>query len=144
MNGINFTPDDVVALSALANGIIPPDERDGGAAAVGAGPRIAERARQGVNGPLYSAGLRLAVDLAREKFGRAVVELGPGELHELIGAVDLASPVFFRQLRADVCALYLSDAGVWQRIGFPGPSAETGGHPDFDQPQVDSGEKLQG
>jgi hypothetical protein len=36
----------------------------------------------------------------------------------------------------DVCALYLSDPAVWQRIGFPGPSADSGGHPDFDQPQV--------
>jgi hypothetical protein len=34
-----------------------------------------------------------------------------------------------------VCALYLSDAGVWQRIGFPGPSSASGGHPDYDQPQ---------
>ena len=46
------------------------------------------------------------------------------------------SPAFFRQLRADVCALYLSDPAVWQRIGFPGPSTESGGYPDFDQPQT--------
>jgi hypothetical protein len=42
---------------------------------------------------------------------------------------------FFRQLRMDVCALYLSDPGVWARIGFPGPSTAQGGYPDFDQPQ---------
>jgi hypothetical protein len=29
----------------------------------------------------------------------------------------------------------MSDPGVWQRIGFPGPSTEAGGYPDFDQPQ---------
>jgi hypothetical protein len=135
MSGTSFTPDDIAALSALANGIIPPDERDGGAAAVAAGPRIAERAGQGVNGLLYATGLRLASELAREKFGRVVVELDPTELHQLLAALDAASPAFFRQLRADVCAHYLSDAGVWQRIGFPGPSVENGGYPDFDQPQ---------
>jgi hypothetical protein len=54
----------------------------------------------------------------------------------LLGLLREHSPHFFRLLRADVCALYLSDAGVWQRIGFPGPSAEFGGHPDFAQPQT--------
>jgi len=135
MSEISFSPDDVATLSALASGIIPPDDRDAGAAAVGAGPRIAERARQGVNGALYVAGLKLASDLARQRFKREVNGLGPAELHELIGALDAASPVFFRQLRADVCAQYMSDPGVWQRIGFPGPSTEAGGYPDFDQPQ---------
>jgi hypothetical protein len=135
MSEISFSPDDVATLSALASGIIPPDERDAGAAAVAAGPRIAERARQGVNGTLYVAGLKLASDLARQRFRREVNGLSPAELHELISALDAASPVFFRQLRADVCALYMSDPGVWQRIGFPGPSTEAGGYPDFDQPQ---------
>jgi hypothetical protein len=33
----------------------------------------------------------------------------------------------------DVPALYLSDPGVSRRIGFPGPSIEVGGYPDFDR-----------
>ena len=37
----------------------------------------------------------------------------------------------------DVCALYLSDPAVWRRIGFPGPSAETGGY--FVEPTVFTG-----
>jgi len=45
------------------------------------------------------------------------------------------APGFFKQLRMDVAALYLGDPGVWRRIGFPGPSTDTGGYPDFDQPQ---------
>jgi len=135
MSEISFSADDVATLSALANGVIPPDERDAGAAAVAAGPRIAERARQGLNGTLYVAGLKLASNLARQRFGREVNGLSPAELHELISALDAASPGFFRQLRGDVCALYMSDPGVWQRIGFPGPSTEAGGYPDFDQPQ---------
>ena len=55
---------------------------------------------------------------------------------ELLDAIRDQSPGFFRLLRADVCALYLSDAGVWHRIGFPGPSSASGGYPDFDQPQA--------
>ena len=40
---------------------------------------------------------------------------------------DDASPAFFKQLRMDVCALYLSEPAVWRRIGFPGPSTRSGG-----------------
>jgi hypothetical protein len=135
MNEFPLTPDDVATLTALANGIIPPDARDDGAAAVAAGPRIAERVKQGVNAALYAAGLRTAGDLAREKFGCDVHLLAPEKLHELLGLLERASPGFFRQLRADVCAQYMSDPGVWERIGFPGPSTNTGGYPDFDQRQ---------
>jgi hypothetical protein len=135
MNEINLSSDDVAALKALANGIIPADERDAGAASVNAGPGIGERIRRGVNGPLYAEGLQTADVVGREKFGRAVGKLDPREIHELLGALEKASPRFFRQLRADVCSFYLSDPAVWQRIGFPGPSTDAGGYPDFDHPQ---------
>ena len=85
---------------------------------------------------VYVEGLRTARALARERFGDDVGELDAGEVHELLAALRDQSPASFRQLRADVCALYLSDAGVWPRIGFPGPSSAKGGHPDFDQPQA--------
>src|SRR5262245_24982486 len=127
-----FSLEDIASLAALANGIIPSDERDAGAAAVHAGPGIAERARHGVNGPLYAEGLTAAGDLSRKRFGRSVRELNATEVRELLGALADSSPAFFRQLRADTCALYLSDPGVSQRIGFPGSSSEIGGYPDFD------------
>ncbi len=38
------------------------------------------------------------------------------ELHELLGVLRDKSPDFFKQLRMDVCALYLGDPAVWQRI----------------------------
>ena len=128
--------DDIASLASLANGIIPADERDAGAAAVHAGPGIAERARHGVNGPLYAEGLAAAGELARERFGRPVRELSASEIQELLDELATVSPAFFRQLRADTCAFYLSDPAVWQRIGFPGPSSETGGYPDFAQRQT--------
>jgi Gluconate 2-dehydrogenase subunit 3 len=127
---------DVETLTALANAIIPPDHRDAGAAAVDAGPRLADRMRRGIQAPLYELGLRTARDLCARVFERSITDLSPAELHELMQRVAETVPAFFKQWRLDVTALYLSDPAVWERIGFPGPSIETGGHPDFDQPQA--------
>ncbi len=135
MNEPSITLGDIGALAALADGIIPADERDAGAGLVHAGPSIAERMRRSPSAYLYVEGLRAARAFASERFGQDVRELDAGQMHELLAALRDLAPTFFRQLRADVCALYLSDAGVWQRIGFPGPSSQSGGYPDFDQPQ---------
>src|SRR5947209_4705301 len=127
--------DEAAALAALANGILPADGRAAGAAAVDAGPRLAERMAAGVNAALYRAGLDAAAAVARAQFGRPVAALGEPSIREVLGALREREPAFFRQLRADVCALYLSDPGVWARIGFPVPPTAQGGYPDFDQPQ---------
>jgi Gluconate 2-dehydrogenase subunit 3 len=136
MNEPSITLDDIGALAALANGIIPADDRDAGAALVHAGPSIAERMRRSPLACVYVEGLRAARALAQGRFGRGVSGLDACQIHELLAALRDQSPAFFRQLRADVCSLYLSDPGVWHRIGFPGPSSESGGYPDFDQPQA--------
>jgi hypothetical protein len=131
----SITLDDIGALAALADGIIPADPRDAGAALVHAGPSIAERMRRSPSADIYVLGLQAARAFARERFGQDVRDLKADQMRLLLAALRDQSPAFFRQLRADVCALYLSDAGVWQRIGFPGPSSARGGYPDFDQPQ---------
>ncbi len=131
-----ITLQDIATLAVLANGIIPADDRDAGAAVVHAGPGIAERMRRSPYAAVYVHGLEATGDLAKTMFGRAVNELAPSQVHELLTAMSKQTPAFFRQIRADVCGLYLSDAGVWQRIGFPGPSSDSGGYPDFDQLQV--------
>ena len=135
MNEPSITLGDIGMLAALADGIIPADERDAGAAMVQAGPSIAERMRRSPSAHVYVEGLRAARSLAHERFGRDVRKLDADAIRELLDAIRDQSPGFFRLLRADVCALYLSDAGVWHRIGFPGPSSASGGYPDFDQPQ---------
>jgi gluconate 2-dehydrogenase subunit 3-like protein len=127
--------DQLSTLAALANGIIPPDESDAGAAEVNAAAKIAERIAGGVNAALYREGLALAESLAHENHHRAVCQLNAAEIHELLAALRDRLPAFFKQLRLDVSALYLSDPAVWQRIGFPGPSTASGGYPDFDQRQ---------
>jgi hypothetical protein len=123
-------------LSVLADGFIPADHRDAGAAAVGAGPRLAQRMAAGVNADLYREGLRAAAAIAQEQFGQRLAELSAEERPNLLELLRAAAPMFYKQLRMDVSAMYLSDPGVWARIGFPGPSTESGGYPDFDQPQT--------
>jgi acyl-CoA reductase-like NAD-dependent aldehyde dehydrogenase len=126
---------DIAALAALAHGIIPGDSRDGGAAAVNAGPRLAEKVAAGVNAATYRRGLAAALSIAKEEFGLLVGVLDAPQVHWLLDALRPREAAFFRQLRMDVCALYLGDADVAARIGFPGASTATGGYPDFDQPQ---------
>jgi Gluconate 2-dehydrogenase subunit 3 len=130
----NVNPDEVALIALLASGIIPADARDRGAAEVEAGLRLAERMAAGTAAAVYAPGLRTAREIAHEAFGREPGALGPEEVHDLLGRLRERAPAFFKQLRMDVSALYLSDPTVWRRIGFPGPSIETGGHPDFDRP----------
>ena len=137
-----LTPEELATLAALADGIIPPDQIDAGASAVNAGARIADRVASGVNAKLYLAGLAATEVLARKNYRRATRELETRELHDLIGVLRDESPGFFKQLRMDVCSLYLSGPDVWKRIGFPGPSIASGGYPDFDQPQKEKITRL--
>ena len=130
-----MTAEAVRALAALAQGIIPADDLDAGAAAVGAAQCLAQRVDAGVHANAYFDGLRRSEAMARQRFSATVESLTPGQVHELIGALRAEAPGFFKQHRTDVCALYLSDPLVLERIGFPGPSTETGGYPDFDQAQ---------
>ena len=88
-----------------------------------------------VKATLYAQGLRTVHQLCARQCGRPVTALTPSELYELTQQVAATDPAFFSQLRLDTTTLYLSDPAVWARIGFPGPSIETGGHPDFDRPQ---------
>jgi phenylacetaldehyde dehydrogenase len=135
MNEPSISLADIATLAALADGMIPADQRDAGAAGVHAGPAIAERMRRSPSAQVYVDGLKAAHAIARNKFAGPAHGLTPPQMHELLTCLREESPAFFRQIRADVCALYLSDPAVWQRIGFPGPSSETGGYPDFNQPQ---------
>ena len=141
---MSFSASNLATLAALANGIIPADERDRGAAEVDAAARLSQRLESNPALPLYLKGLSAAEELAQEKFNRQVGELNTTQMNELLARVQQQSPAFFKQLRMDVSALYLSDPAVWQRIGFPGPSTESGGYPDFDQPQTQRGETLHG
>jgi hypothetical protein len=131
-----LTPAQLGTLAVLANGIVPADELDAGAASVHAAPRLGEKISAGVNGALYLKGLDLAESVAAEKYNGATAELTAAQVHDLLTHLRDTLPAFFKQLRMDVSAFYLSDPDVWRRIGFPGPSSASGGYPDFARPQT--------
>ncbi len=85
--------------------------------------------------PVYRSGLEAARALALDRFGRGIAELSPEQLRDVLDGLLERAPAFFKQLRMDVSALYLGDPRVSRAIGFPGPSIEQGGYPDFDRPQ---------
>src|SRR5262249_21117121 len=113
VNDSPVTLADIADLAALANGIIPADDRDAGAAVVHAGPSIAERMRRSPLAHIYTDGLAAARKYSAEVIGKSIPELNAAEILQLLTHLRDQSPAFFRQIRADVCALYLSDAGVW-------------------------------
>ncbi len=126
----------IAVLRILANGIIPADGRDQGAASVNAADRIAEKYKNGSIEAIYTQGVQQAQTISRSQFGRDVADLAAAEVNQLLSRIRDESGAFFKQLRMDVCAFYLGDEDVQRRIGFPGPSSESGGYPDFDQPQI--------
>jgi hypothetical protein len=135
MGTIHLTPEQILALSALAGGIIPADEQDAGVSAFNPGRHLAEKIERDYNAPAHLKGLQFAERTAEADFGGPVADLDPVSIERLLGKLREHYPGFFKFLRAETCAVYLSEPAVWKRIGFPGPSIEKGGYPDFDQPQ---------
>jgi len=135
-----ISSEQVDLLEALALAVIPADDLDRGASEVHAGRVLAARIDKGVNSALYLHGLETAGYLAKERYG-VDKTITQEQALEILLEVKKTLPGFCKQLRADVCTLYLSEPAVWQRIGFPGPSTESGGYPDFDQPQIRQGDE---
>ena len=81
-----------------------------------AGLGAADKFRKGINAEVYTEGLQNAAAAAKQKFGRAIGDLNPSEVQVLLGVLLDQSPAFFKQLRLDVNAAYLSDPGVWHDI----------------------------
>jgi acyl-CoA reductase-like NAD-dependent aldehyde dehydrogenase len=126
--------DDIAGLSVLAQAILPADGRDAGAAIGFGNLTSADKFRRGLNAPLYREGLKLARALATGLFAQALESLTPTQAETLLNLLHDKDNAFYRQLRMDVCGVYMSDPGVWQRAGFPGPLPNNAGFPDFDQP----------
>jgi hypothetical protein len=135
MSRVSLTADHIQSLSALAEGIVPRDNRDDGAATLNAGQHLADKIQADLNNSSYVEGLQFAEITSKGNFGRTPSELDPAALEKLLAIVRERSPAFFKFLRTETCGLYLSQPAVWKRIGFPGPSIESGGYPDFDRRQ---------
>jgi len=125
----------IAALEALAKGIIPGDQRDAGVSALNAGEHLAKKLEVNPFSSLLMDGVRFAESESVARFGQSVDKLSPEALHQLLGVVRDRAPALFKFVRMETCALYLSQPKTWERIGFPGPSIEQGGYPDFDREQ---------
>lgn len=141
-------PHQVDTLEALALTVIPPDGFDEGVRGMGFADVAEVRSRyQPERSRLYLAALRAVDEMARFRFGaKDFVSLGPEERERVLDAIrrgerddatwgDVQPDKFFTALWEDVVFLYCTHQDTWRRIGWPGPSFDSGGYPDFDKPQ---------
>jgi ribosome-associated toxin RatA of RatAB toxin-antitoxin module len=138
----------VQTLEALASTMIPSDDFDSGVQNLGFVSLAEMRSRyEAGREELYATALDAVDHMAQAMFDKPhFVDLAPEERTMLLdqvrqGQVDeetwgqIKAPTFFGALWEDVVFLYCTHPDTWQRIGFAGPSFDTGGHPDFAQPQ---------
>jgi hypothetical protein len=135
MNAFTLSPEQITTLQSLASAIIPADSRGAGVAQFNPGAHLGGKLQGNPFASGLLQGLNFATKQSLEMFGLPVGELPSESLDKLLGILRDQSPGFFKFLRMETSALYLSQAATWQRIGFPGPSIEQGGYPDFDQIQ---------
>ena len=135
MSTFTVLPEQISTLESLASAIVPADSRGAGVTPFNPGAHLAGKLQANPFASGLLQGLAFAEKQSLEMFGVPVVQLPPESLNKLLGVLRDQSPGFFKFLRMETCALYLSQPATWQRIGFPGPSIERGGYPDFDQVQ---------
>ena len=127
---------DVAVLAILANGIIPADERDAGAAAVEAGPRLAEMLASGAGAAVYAR--RACVWPGRSHAKRSAASQARSvrrEVHDLLGRLAERAPAFFKQLRDGRVRPLPERPRSVAPHRVSGTVHRTGGHPDFDRPR---------
>jgi hypothetical protein len=128
--------------------MIPADEYDAGVQGLGFASLVEVRARYEEGREEHYATALNAIDkMAQIMFEKPhFLALSPAERAQLLDAVRqgqvkdawgrIEPSAFFGALWEDVVFLYCTHPNTWQRIGFPGPSFDTGGHPDFAQAQT--------
>jgi hypothetical protein len=131
MNSAPLSTEQVAVLDILSRAIVPADARDQGVAGLNVGEAVARKIQVDPNRADYLEALRIAATMAQENFKMPILDLDSGSLSGLLQSLRQSSPGLFKLLRTEACAIYLSQASTWKRIGFPGPSIETGGYPEF-------------
>ena len=139
-------PHQLETLEALAGTVIPPDDFDGGAAGLGFAEVANLRARYTPGrADIYQIGVRAVDQVAADLFGvERFAALSLAQRTELLEAIreervaqsawgNITPGKFFGALAEDVVFLYCTHPDTWQRLGWPGPSFDQGGYPDFDQ-----------
>jgi ribosome-associated toxin RatA of RatAB toxin-antitoxin module len=143
------TAHQISTLDALAGTMIPPDDFDNGAQGLGFAEVAEVRARyESGRAAIYLAGLRAVDYISKEMYGKDnFVNLDLEQRTKLMEMVrdgkvnkkpwgKIGPGDFFGALWEDVLFLYSTHPDTWQRLGWPGPSFDTGGYKDFDQAQT--------
>lgn len=143
----------IETLEALAATLIPPDDFDSGVQGLGFSDVAEVRARyEAGRAQLYRTALRAVDQMAQTMFGKdGFVDLSPAERTQVLDAVrqgkvngamwgNIQPKKFFGALWEDVVFLYCTHPETWKRIGWPGPSFDAGGYPDFDRTQTFMGQ----
>jgi ribosome-associated toxin RatA of RatAB toxin-antitoxin module len=138
----------VETLEALASTMMPADEFDAGVQDLGFISLAEMRSRyEAGRETLYATALDAVDKMAQAMFDKPYfVDLTPADRAALLDAVrqgrvngevwgHVEPSTFFGALWEDVIFLYCTHPDTWRRIGFPGPSFDTGGYPDYSKPQ---------
>jgi len=139
-----FSDEQCAILDLLAEMIIPEDDFDSGLKGVGFSSIMEMRNMyQPWIGGLYTQGLGYIQAKSLELHNKKFIELGEEQQETILNMleevenskgihIDDAYPSdFYTTLRNDACFVYCTDEEVWERIGFPGPSFNNGGYPDY-------------
>ncbi|HXV43548.1 MAG TPA: gluconate 2-dehydrogenase subunit 3 family protein, partial [Anaerolineae bacterium] len=139
----------VETLEALASTMIPADDFDAGVQGMGFASVAEMRSRyEAGRAELYLTALHAVDQMAQTMFNKPnFVELLPAERTALLDSIrqnqangkiwgGVKPSAFFSALWEDVTFLYCTHPDTWERIGFPGPSFDSNGYPDADQPQA--------
>ena len=135
-------------LELLAETFIPPDETNEGLRGMGFSGIIEMRNKyQPSLAVIYSVGLKGVDEISNALFQSPFVNITPAQRDIIIASLISGDPpagawtgtesphIFFENLKMDSCFIYGTSEEVWEQIGFSGPSYNSGGHPDYDQPQ---------
>jgi len=141
-------------LEALAATMLPPDDFDAGVQGLGFVSVVEMRARyEAGREELYTTALNAVDKMAQDMFGKSsFIELTFLERTALLDAArqnqvndniwrNIKPSSFFGALWEDVVFLYCTHPDTWMRIGFPGPSFNSGGYAEAAQPQKFMGQK---
>lgn len=144
-----FSVEEAPLMAAILDRVLPQDDRDP-AHRIPLLNFLDERLQLGQSdgyryeemppdGEAYRLGMRALDEMARQRFGKGFVELGPTAQDELLkslhdGKPDPHHPTwdrmpahrFFLMLLKDACSDYYAHPWAWDEIGFGGPAYPRG------------------
>ena len=148
-NATTLTDEQRNILDTLAEMIIPADSVDDGLKAAGFSgimetrnqyqpwmARIYEVGLKGIQDTSLALFMKSFLDLTSEQRGKVLNTIKSGQSYGDAWTSDVGPLDFWGNLHTDACFVYCTDQEVYGRIGFPGPSFDRGGYPDYADKQT--------